>query len=107
MREADVIHGYCRQDGVPTPDNPIPIETYIIEKSADKLFEELGYKKETFKEDRCYLLRFKKDNDNVIYFERDKTFHKSGEYDGMHDSISMQELKAINMKCRELGWSDE
>jgi hypothetical protein len=40
-----------------------------------------------------------------LYFdEKDKSFYKSGEYDSMCDNITMQELKAINKKCEELGW---
>ena len=71
-------------------------------KTADELFKELGYKKShTQLED----LKYYKDDDNVIYFRmRKKAFNKSGEYDGMCDYITMQELQAINKKVEELGW---
>ena len=72
---------------------------------ADKMFEELGYKKFTGEHGYVtYLLKYDKDNDNIIYFYDDKTFHKGGEYSEFCDYITMQELKAINKKCEELGW---
>lgn len=71
---------------------------------ADKLFEKLGYKSSYT---QLGDLKFYKDDDNVIYFTpKYKTFNKSGEYDGMCDYITMQELQAINLKCKELGWID-
>lgn len=69
---------------------------------ADKMFEELEYEKGKTQLDD---IKYYKDDDNVIYFELEyKKFSKSGEYDGMCDSITMQELQAINKKCEELGW---
>lgn len=67
---------------------------------ADEMFEELGYEKSyTQLKDTKYY----KDDDNVIYFKVSyKSFVKSGEYDGMCDYITMQELQAINKKCKEL-----
>ena len=53
---------------------------------ADKMFEELGYKK---KENRIHdVARYKKDDDNVIYFceatkYSEADVHKSGEYSAM------------------------
>lgn len=71
---------------------------------ADEMFEELGYKKTTTQLDD---IEFYKDDDNVIYFRMtQKTFNKSGEYDGMCDYITMQELQAINEKAKELGWNE-
>lgn len=73
-------------------------------KTADKLFEELGYKKFNKKHD-FENIKYYKDNDNIFYFdETDKSFYKSGEYDEMCDDITMQELQAINKKVEELGW---
>lgn len=71
---------------------------------ADRLFEELGYITFGKHPSLTYLLRYYKNDDNVIYFENDKTFYKSGEYSEFCDSITMEELKAINKKCEELGW---
>lgn len=78
---------------------------------ADKLFEELGYEK-------IVEHKYKQpdDDDNVtelilyrdygtlleIEFWNDKTICKSSGYDVSY--IKMQELKAINKKCEELGW---
>lgn len=69
---------------------------------ADEMFEELGYIKLTTQlED----LKYYKNYDNVIYFRVNRgSFNKSGEYDGMCDYITMQELAAINEKCKELKW---
>lgn len=72
---------------------------------ADKLFEELGYKLVKATEYRSYYLKYYKDDDNIIYFDKDdKTIHKDGEYAETCYGITMQELKAINKKCEELGW---
>ena len=74
----------------------------IKEKTADELFVELGYRKSSKPFDR---IKYYKDDDNVFYFDYiSQEFIKSGEYDGMCDGINMQELKAINKKCKELGW---
>lgn len=74
---------------------------------ADKMFEELGYKRT---ENRLHnVARYKKDDDNVIYFCEATSYsvadvHKSGEYCETCYGITMQELKAINKKCEELEW---
>ena len=84
-----------------------PLNESIKEKKskADKMFEELGYKQRIT---QLGDLKYYKDDDNVIYFTlKRKGFIKSGEYDGMCDAITMQELKAINEKCKELEWLDE
>lgn len=77
-------------------------------KSADELFEELGYeKKEELIAGSMHIIKYYKDDDNVIYFGNDdtgKSVRKEGEYGDFFDSISMEELKAINKKCLELGW---
>ena len=71
-------------------------------KTADEMFEGLGYKKLLT---QLADVEYYKDDDNVIYFRMsNKSFNKSGEYDGMCDYITMQELQAINKKCEELGW---
>ena len=72
---------------------------------ADKMLEELGYKRT---ENRLHnVARYKKDDDNVIYFCEATSYsvadvHKSGEYCETCYGITMQELKAINKKCEEL-----
>ena len=71
---------------------------------AEEMFEELGYKKT---HTQLGDIKYYKDNDNVIVFKlNDRSFYKSGEYDGMSDSITMRELQAINEFCKEKGWLD-
>lgn len=65
---------------------------------ADEMFEELGYK---IDDENNYVTAFYK-NDKLFgqfinFYHAFKTFNKIG-------SITMQELQAINEKCRELGW---
>ena len=80
----------------------IPHKEETTSVSADEMFEKLGYKKSLT---QLQDLKYKKDDDNVIYFRMvQKTFNKSGEYDDMCDYTTMQELQAINEKCKELGW---
>lgn len=69
--------------------------------TADEMFDELGYeKREIFGG-----FKFYKDNDNTIIFdEANKSFIKQGEYGDYCDDITVEELKAINKKCEELGW---
>jgi hypothetical protein len=74
----------------------------IKEKTADEMFEELGYEK-SFKP--FDYIKYYKDDDNVFHFNYiSQDFNKSGEYDGMCDDITMQELQAINKKCKEMNW---
>ena len=69
---------------------------------ADKLFEELGYEKEEYNPDVIYYtsnildtiyFAFNKNTKKVCFIENNEA-----------GDISMQELKAIQMKCDELGW---
>ena len=72
---------------------------------ADKLFDELGYSKQEGNFSLCY----RRDGNfgvEEIYFDKIyNSFSKAFNYE--YSYITMQELKAINMKCKELGWSDE
>ena len=70
------------------------------EKTADELFEELGYKK--IRNNKDFEV-YRKNDYNIIDFERnDKRFYKSARYDTTSDGITMKELEAINKKCKEL-----
>ena len=70
------------------------------EKTADELFEALGYKKIRNNKD---FEAYRKNDYNIIDFERDdKRFYKSAIYDTTSDGITMEELQAINKKVREL-----
>lgn len=65
---------------------------------ADKMFKELGYKVDY--ENSYTIVFFKNDNlfgKRIDFFKQYKTFNKLGD-------ITMQELQAINEKCKELGW---
>ena len=63
-----------------------------------------GYKQSTT---QLGDLKYYKDDYNVLIFSHiHKGVWKSGEYDGMCDVITMQELKAINEKVKELGWEE-
>lgn len=67
---------------------------------ADKMFEELGY-------DKCELEIFidylSRENSHVITFRKDMKVVNSSCGIGS-EYITMQELKAIQTKCKELGW---
>lgn len=70
--------------------------------NSDKMFVKLGYVKSYT---QLGNIEYYKDDDSVICFILEhKNFFKSGEYDDMCDFITMQELQAINEKCKELGW---
>lgn len=76
-------------------------EKYTIKlETADKMFEELGYKK--IRNNKDFEV-YRKNDYNIIDFERDdKRFYKSAKYDTTSDGITMKELQAINKKCKEL-----
>ena len=68
----------------------------IKEKTADEMFDELGYEKK------------KENNKKIIY--RDVEFKEDIEFDLKYKmvfclfGIEVQELQAINKKCKELKW---
>lgn len=76
---------------------------------ADKLFKELGYKKYTSEDCVMYM----KDLFMITFIIPNKTFiteYKQGDYNFPKIrpfEVEMQELKAINLKCKELGWIEE
>lgn len=73
---------------------------------ADKMFENLGYKKYT--SDDCVM--YMKDLFMITFVIDNKTFiaeYKQGDYNFPKIrpfEINMQELQVINKKCKELGW---
>jgi len=83
-------------------------EMYEKISQADKMFEELGYKKEKYDKGIMFYMPIQNfdDKTQAIKFYNDKTIIKHSDNFQAED-ITMQELKAINMKCKELGWSDE
>ena len=81
---------------------------------ADKMFEELGYKRVRENID-SYEIRFIKKwvtqirrPKHIIFSVLDKTISVCEENEKelavKRDYFSMDELKAINKKCEELGW---
>lgn len=76
---------------------------------ADKLFETLGYKIETNESD---LLEYKKQLDNCSKFIRIDLYNKTFTtfYYILPETtayLDMQELQAINLKCKEMKWIEE
>lgn len=68
----------------------------IKEKTADEMFEQLGYKKLIGETTEVYKLS--RANKNIYFSKLIKRIKIDGEY----DFIDMQELQAINKKCQEL-----
>lgn len=73
--------------------------------NADEMFEELGYKSEIIKSEVnnevtiMYIKKFVYEyNSKIIAFKLKKKIVE------IKYSLDMQELKAINKKCEELGW---
>ena len=72
---------------------------------ADKMFEELGY----YKDFDDIIHEYRKE-ENGDLFEIDfwlDVKEVSKNYYREAGNITMQELKAINLKCKELGWIEE
>lgn len=76
---------------------------------ADMLLKKLGYKKYTSEDCVMYM----KDLFMITFIIPNKTFiteYKQGDYNFPKIrpfEVEMQELKAINLKCKELGWIEE
>ena len=74
--------------------------------NADEMFEKLGYKKEKYDEIVFYYQLNGASEKYGIEFDLDNKeitpLCKSKENQAIY--ISIQELQAINEKCKELGW---
>ena len=68
---------------------------------ADKIFEELGYKKIVGETTEVFTLT--RASKNIAF---SKLINRIRIY-GKYDFIDMQELKAIYLKCKELCWIEE
>ena len=76
----------------------------IKEKTADELFEELGYEKYMTDKHQGYYQYDEQSNTICILFILDKKAIAI-RYDGSNTpAITMNELQTINKKCQELGW---
>lgn len=72
------------------------------EKTADELFEALGYKK--VRDDARFIKYWRKhDNDYIVMDKETKDFIKNFDF-AYWKAINMQELQAINKKVQELEW---
>lgn len=72
------------------------------EKTADELFEALGYIK--IRDDERFIkYRKSHDNDYIVIDKETKDFIKNFDF-AYWKAINMQELQAINKKVEELGW---
>ena len=83
-----------------------------MEETADEMFEKLGYK--IMFDNTCkfrYVKHFTLKPARHIIFAIDKTIsvceENKNELAINRDYFTMQELKAINEKVKELGWLDE
>lgn len=74
--------------------------------SADEIFEKLGYVK-VIDENHIYYNNLKWEY-TIVFDLLSKTFIGYIDEDTEASlSVDMQELKAINQKCKELGWLQE
>lgn len=83
-------------------------------KSAKEMFEELGYELDVFQH---YQIEYKRHTfgyfyEAIMFSKEHKTFYKcywndiiAGSVIG--DNCDMNELKAINQQCKELGWLND
>lgn len=81
---------------------------------ADKIFEELGYEKIDNKKIKHirFIRQANKTTSESINFHKifekvEVYFYDFEDSQELIKPITMQELKAINLKCKELGWIEE
>lgn len=85
--------------------------------SAKEMFEALGYKlicwNSNFKEKKEYQFIYENDEGRWIEFRKDifgnRLYMRFEKIFGniVNSQLSLNELKAINQQCKELGWLDE
>ena len=73
----------------------------IKEKTADEMFEELGYEKESDYYYHSNEMAIKKKH--IKFYKNVKEVIVESKLCFSYE-INMQELQAINKKCKELGW---
>lgn len=66
---------------------------------ADEMFYEMGYVLE-FEDEISFTLANRKEARYITFIKDTRTLM-------LTSNITMQELKAINLKCKELRWLDE
>ena len=67
---------------------------------ADEMFEKLGYWLDG--ENSSWLILINDDYEVIKFNKERKEFYKA--YHDEFGYITMQELRAINEKCKEMGW---
>ena len=65
------------------------------------MFKELGYKKTEY---GVSEIAYSKEKDEDGYYIKSIWFHKKRKLVSLDGFYNMQELQAINEKCKELGW---
>lgn len=80
------------------------IESRDVEEelTADEMFEKLGYENLPTEINFGGIDIYGKEDKRIEFFN-DKTYAVYNSIDNF-EYIDMQELQAINMKCKELGW---
>ena len=68
-------------------------------QDGDKLFKKIGYKKEN----TLFYLLYKKNDAHIQFYHDTRTVIKIG-LNEEGDRLNMGELKAIYIKCKEMGW---
>ena len=74
------------------------------EKTADEMFEDLGYKPIKMNVIDLLFEYAKEDMQERISFWASNEVSKTFKYMNNSSQITTEELKAINKKCKELGW---
>ena len=72
---------------------------YLMNES-EKMFEKLGYEQE----EKYREIEYKNNDDKIIIFDLEKKNVTCNNFYSGYESINMQELQAINQKCKELRW---
>ena len=69
---------------------------------ADKMFENLGFQKEVRKKQTRYFIK-----NRLLIPDSEIIFNKKYKWVSSNFNLDMQELQAINGKCKELKWIEE
>ena len=72
-----------------------------LEKTAEELFDDLGL---WLERETPFDFEVKNDDDKVIKFNKERREIACFNYYDGFEYLTLQELQAINKKCKELGW---
>ncbi len=80
----------------------------LKDRTADEMFEELGYEK---KDDNKFFITYIKRKEyvtyRIVFCIEQKCIEFCNDSDGYFTRFNPEGLKAINEKVKELGWLDE